>query len=461
MKVRFYSFTKRKNSTKIPTTEAYTELDCTLKEETSILRPSLLVTGNNFNYNYCYIPSFGRYYFIEDIKSYSQGLTLVELSIDYLGSHKTAIGNTNCFIERSSTGWNKDLIDTFCNTLTTVQKNQTNYNAPFMNNRGCYVLTTLADVGGVNGFTQGYLLNALDLYSLNQLIMSLDAGTWLIDSFYSPLETIISCRFFPLDYDTVYSACCSLGTLHLGEYDTTIPVGKIDHVLFNNAFNLLPSPRYTDFRLSSEYTRYDLYIPMYGIIDLPVANYRSLIEAGSNIPCVYTVDLISGGATFGIMYEGGNNPLRIEQVVTHQLGIDIPVAQVQTATSDAGSIGGAIGGYAGGNAISGIPSLILGITSGVLNMAMPTHGYSVLGAVSSRALCALGYYFILTETTIDTEDPDNANYIANWGRPVCETHNVNSHSGYVKCINPHLATQCFDNERKEIEQIMTEGFYYE
>ena len=68
IKVKLWSFTKRENSTKIPTGTA-TEFDCVLKDDTSIVNPTIELSANNLtSYNYAQISDFGRYYFIRDIK---------------------------------------------------------------------------------------------------------------------------------------------------------------------------------------------------------------------------------------------------------------------------------------------------------------------------------------------------------------------------------------------------------
>lgn len=462
MIARFYSFTKRQNSTKIPTNEAYTEIECRLKEETSILRPTLLLTGNNFNYNYVYIPSFGRYYFVEDIASYANNLTAVTLTVDKLGSHRAGIGNSVNFIERSSTGWDKQIIDSLCNTKTTLQQAVTSYAAGFMNNTGCYILTVLSDTSGDTGFTSSYLLNKTDLQQVAQLVLTLDTGTWLSNTFFNPQDCLISCIWLPLDFNTVFASCCeqTVGTLHLGAYDTMLPIAKVTNPLFATSFNISITPRYTDFRLSDGYTKLSVFVPMYGIVDLPIGDYRNIIEGSSNLLVTYTVDVPSGGCTFNFMIAGGATPLKIGQNITHQLGVTVPIGSVQTSASSAGGIGGAIsGGSAGG--VSGVIDMVAGVVTSVVNMALPTQGYRVNGEISNRSILSSGLSFVLIETTIDTEDPDDANYIAFWGRPVCLTQAVNTHSGFVKCQNAHISINGFDNERDDIEAMMNEGIYYE
>ena len=64
----------------------------TLKSDCNILSPIIKLTGNDIhNYNYCYIPIFNRYYFIDDCTILSNGVSMITLSIDVLKTYATAI----------------------------------------------------------------------------------------------------------------------------------------------------------------------------------------------------------------------------------------------------------------------------------------------------------------------------------------------------------------------------------
>lgn len=64
----------------------------TLKEETSVVNPVILIEIDNPTmYNYAYIPEFRRYYFIDDITSVRKNLWRLSLSVDVLESFKNEI----------------------------------------------------------------------------------------------------------------------------------------------------------------------------------------------------------------------------------------------------------------------------------------------------------------------------------------------------------------------------------
>lgn len=76
-----------------------------IRGDSSITNPSFLIEHQNpSQYNYCYIPEFGRYYFITDIISYRTNIWRLECSVDVLMSFKTEILNLEVIVEDLSVG---------------------------------------------------------------------------------------------------------------------------------------------------------------------------------------------------------------------------------------------------------------------------------------------------------------------------------------------------------------------
>lgn len=76
-------------------------LEGTLRESCNIINPSILIEREEFiNANYCYIPNFNRYYFIDKITSVRNNLWRIDLSVDVLMTYKDKIKELECFIER-------------------------------------------------------------------------------------------------------------------------------------------------------------------------------------------------------------------------------------------------------------------------------------------------------------------------------------------------------------------------
>jgi hypothetical protein len=70
-----------------------------LRHETSVIKPNILIEATNpTGFNYCYIPQFGRYYFIENLTSIRTNLWRMECSVDVLMSFRDAILNLNVIV---------------------------------------------------------------------------------------------------------------------------------------------------------------------------------------------------------------------------------------------------------------------------------------------------------------------------------------------------------------------------
>lgn len=75
-------------------------LSGTLRGESSIINPTFMIEHiNPSGYNYCYISSFNRYYFINNITSVRNGLWRIECTVDVLMSFKNQIMNLDVIIE--------------------------------------------------------------------------------------------------------------------------------------------------------------------------------------------------------------------------------------------------------------------------------------------------------------------------------------------------------------------------
>lgn len=74
-----------------------------LRGESSVINPSfLLETDNPSGYNYCHIPEFGRYYFINNITSVRTGIWRIDCEVDVLMSFASEILALNVIVSDNS-----------------------------------------------------------------------------------------------------------------------------------------------------------------------------------------------------------------------------------------------------------------------------------------------------------------------------------------------------------------------
>lgn len=92
----------------------YIQLTGTLKNETSVIDPVILLEGDLSSYkicNYCYIAEFKRFYFINNIKSIRNGLFEISCHVDVLSTYKASIRQNKAIIRRQQDLWNLYLND--------------------------------------------------------------------------------------------------------------------------------------------------------------------------------------------------------------------------------------------------------------------------------------------------------------------------------------------------------------
>lgn len=117
-------------------------LQGTLKSETSVVRPEILIEIENpSRFNYAYIPEFNRYYFINDITSVNNNLWRISMNVDVLESFKTEILSQNCIIEKSTLGFDLYLPDENLVTLVKTKTDIVNFPSGLLDT-GEFILIT-------------------------------------------------------------------------------------------------------------------------------------------------------------------------------------------------------------------------------------------------------------------------------------------------------------------------------
>ena len=78
-------------------------VECNLKNDVSIINPTLVLayTANILNSNYCFIPKFNRYYFIDEIVPISGDRCIVKCRVDVLESFKEDIKSLTVILDKA------------------------------------------------------------------------------------------------------------------------------------------------------------------------------------------------------------------------------------------------------------------------------------------------------------------------------------------------------------------------
>ena len=175
--VVLYTFSKKQNSTAIPSTAALT-VSCQARLPLDIISPTiqLQLTGgaaaNPSAYNYAYIASFSRYYWIRTWRNVGP-LWEADLTCDVLASWRTNIGSQSCYVYRSAAAYDGDVGDNLYPVTSEANRLNISLSKPFTiggvsasgaaADTGIFVLGIISS-GGTQyyGFTSAQLVDLLD-----------------------------------------------------------------------------------------------------------------------------------------------------------------------------------------------------------------------------------------------------------------------------------------------------------
>lgn len=480
MQVRFYSHTKRRNSTKLPTGGGvlYT---CTLKDATTISRPSIAIKWDGAstapaNFNYCYILDFGRYYWVNDW-AYVDRQWIANCSVDVLSTYKRAIGLSTKYVLRSFSDFdpyapdNKypvkepPLIQTFAAVglawarqfdggrfvVGVVGAGNTYNNAGV----GYYVLTAAQIPQLIDAcFTKSMQVWTSTTTLGNNIGEVLNRyGENLEKSLANPVQFINSICWVPFIPVTSGS-----GSIKLGNIDSGITAACLANPVhldtFTASVNQWNSGIYAWPNLEP-FCRFTFHCPPFPDLEVP-AEYLlpsplSLQGTGSIGGTVHT-DVTNGLAVLELT-KGGNTVLS----ASAQLGIMINLAG--SSVDYAGQIKAAASTVSNGiGAFFNPAGAIAGVTSGIVGFAEASQpkaksgGYSGgMGALAASAGAGLIQY-LYPVPELDEEEV---------GAPLMKRKQLSTLSGYVLCADGEVEVEATEEEHRELEAFLTGGFFYE
>lgn len=158
----------------------------------------------------------------------------------------------------------------------------------------------------------------------------------------NPMDSVISCRFFPLNLADVFNSKfdSEYRTIVFGRMPTTVTAR---HMISSNvaiyelgSFYFNDSGMFNDFRDYEPYSSYSLYLPFVGIT--PLAAIECI---NKTISIKYIIDLVTGACT-AVIYTDGVPYKYLDGMI----GIEIPVTGRNMAQYGQQILGAAMGGFA-------------------------------------------------------------------------------------------------------------------
>lgn len=491
IQVTLLTFNKRENSTKKPTAAQITggsTLDCLLLDNTSLMNPTfkLNVGGNPVGFNYCYVPSFERYFFINDW-SYDKGFWYAACTCDVLASWKTEIGTGSHYILRSASDYDGYISDPYYGakiTETAVRLPQSG---------ALYWGTNHSYVVGITGYAPStdqqcgsvtyYQMDDIGLYNFIYYLMH-NINDWcdipssvydpsVQEALLNPIQYIVSCIAIPVGFPTVYT---QTSRIHFGYYYFDIPgTGKYRTIKLGetatetDTISLPKHPQASSrgaYMNGAPFSSYTFHLGPFGDIPLDPADY---IDA-ENLRYRITYDICQGVGRLvvGPAITGNTNIINVSYCASVQVGAPVQLAQaiidpLQAQLSwDTGmnsvistGVGSGLGPGTLGNFLNAHNVLQSTYADALKNRYPQVSGKGTPGSFFSFFDADYGCY-LLYKYFIAVDD-----HVSEQGRPLCQVRTLNTLSGYTICQNAEAVIPGTHDESEKINGYLNSGFFWE
>ena len=455
--LKLYSFSKKRNSTKVPSNTAGTSYTGVIVEPTSVLDPIVKLEGiTAYNYNYVYIQEFSRYYFINDWHT-ENGFWFINLTIDVLASHRSVIRSSTQYVERSASKVNEYIVDTLFPSSGEISGQVVELADGFDSfiENGIFVL----NITGSSGSTLGpYACDWTTFKNfVAEMTLKYDDDTFfgniadgIRNSIWKPFDHIGSVIWFPYDYIDL-TGITPLGRLYLGniyiESSATRPMSfyhlTAPSLWQSSTETLYKHPQaatYGKYMNLKPFTQYIYHDSIFGdieldplkLIDKTTVNVGKITDPSTGLQIVNLPDGQTRVAQVGVLIPMENNSLNIGGILTTVAGT--------VASAFAGGTAAAIASSAG----------IIGAADSALQ--------TTTSACQSGSTILCWSYITISCHFWNSVGHDAANL----GRAYCQTGQISTFSGYIKCNNSHIEGGLLSSaEIDMIQSLMDSGFYYE
>lgn len=464
------SFAKKNNSTLTPTT-GRTQYDCKILEGSGIINPTIQLnlglSTDPSQYNYCHIPAFERYYYVDEWY-FERGLWTASLSVDVLSTYKSQIGAASLYVLRASAASDGTIVDTMYPMKTGCSYQHNTDATGYTLGGGTYVVgcvSKYADAGSLNYYAMTATeLGTLCSYLINSAVDTgngfdlADASLALQTSLIDPIQYIKSCVFIPFgrsDFTTSHSTSgfpIFLWTVSgLDSYRIVLPAAGCK-ITKTYTLNITKHPSTTargNYVNSAPYTLLTLYVPPFGVIEVDT----SVTCNATQLDLELNVDVVTGKGILTVMCNG----VILNRLVS-MLGVPIQLSQVTrdymgAITSVANGVASSLGSLASGNMAGAITGAISGIGNAV-NAMRPREQST--GSGGGFAEVNIQNFQLDHQFFIPVND-DNTHH----GRPYCQVTTPANLGGYMLIQDGDVAIPGTNAEAEQVRQYLESGFYYE
>ena len=476
MLVRFYTFTKKLNSTARPT-GTYTEYDCVIKTSSDVITPTIELqmglTSNPSAFNYCYIPDYNRYYWVKDWTFFNH-IWIATLNVDVLATWKPYIGNTDMYVLRSSAQYDGSLSDNMYPTKADVTVEEKVFPNAYAKefSKGFFVVGVFG--GGNNAVSMTYYsMKGTDFAIFLQNLYSFavdDDSIWggatglykgARNAIFDVSSYIKSCKWYPRNPASNLNQVSSIkvGAINItGLTAYTIPDSAVgENLVFG--YNTWQLPKHPQARSRGKYcnvapfSRYKLLYMPFGSFDLNSA----LVGQYDYIRTRVAIDCISGQAilTVHLTNDLNNDPDGITLMTANtQFGVDIPIAVSSTAVpSIASGLAGA--GISLRRKTKNWGSAIISGIMAITELVIPQLD-SISNAMGSIGSVNYQHNALTCEFYAIADEDNDCN-----GRPLCKVRKPSVLGGYIEGEAGTFSAPATIDEMEDVKRFIENGFYYE
>lgn len=447
---------KRRNSTALPSGTG-TQLEVYLKEDTSIMSPIFVLSGDYLTTNFNYAFWNGRYYWINDIVQRHNNLIEIQCEVDVLATYRLNIKASTAFIKYAATAFNTLIADTRISHVMTNRTFSRSSARAMFTNSGCISLQYVSSdnndtVGG------GVCADAMYPSSLSALARELyTAGSniWdeLVKQAGSVADCLVSAVYLPIDIDEVSSN--KARNMTIGNYATTYGVGKPITSRFWTRTRTVSIPWPTsDYRKAT--CDISISLPFAGVVKVSPAD----VFNDTAIDVIAIVDKLTGKGIYYLCHN--TEDVRAFMTVPFQCGSTICMSAYQNNTmggviAAVSSAGVAIGAAATG----GLGAAVAASAASIPVMSVPLVSFSPsLIGQNNGALSFSNYIDLVLNYCPTAIEPSNLTDVI--GRPYMAVNALSGFSGYIQTQGFSLvAGLALGEEKERVNQMLDDGIYLE
>lgn len=476
-----------------------------LRNETNIINPSIVIEyAGVIDFNYVYISTFNRYYFVNNITSVRTNLWRLDMSCDVLMTYKETILNYECYVSRNENDYNEDIEDKYLpleyekvvdyiiqqpslgtdtnffkgfsaliTTLATspevnLESENIDITTPFNDLDGEPAKTNIYEAGSSN-FKVVQMITDVGAYAsclntiANALIQDDTKAGYVQSIIVFPVWN--PAMYAQIGYKTMTDFYYGNEKLALGgSYNVVL---KGDTIAPIKVATIYVRPKFNNFLDYDPYTTYEIWLPFHGWVKLP-----SEQVVGNYLNVYYVINTSSTKGTI-IIRQQTDSAVILEVDCT--IGVEIPISTTngenvkRRQTSDAinlavQGVGGVLMGAAG--VLTGNPLIALGgaamaagaITGGISSSM--TNRVEAQGKVSDGNAGLYSDRVVKVRRTSPIVAVDDISKYAKYiGRPLQTNVKLNTLTGYTIVGGVHVENlgTATDNEKTDIENQLRKG----